>query len=114
MSAYHVEIAPGAERDIQEAFLWYVERNRLMADAFRAEVFDSIDRVGTSPLGKAADTLGNRSRVLHRFPYSVVYEVTENTVTILAVAHHRRLPGYWRAKTQRLQAIATGRGAHWG
>ena len=99
MSAYHVEIAPAAERDIQEAFLWYRERNGLIADAFRTEVLDAIDRAGASPLGRAADPLGIRRRVVHRFPYSVVYEVTENTVTILAVAHHRRLPDYWRSKT---------------
>jgi toxin ParE1/3/4 len=39
--------------------------------------------------------------VLHRFPYSVIYEVQEHTVTALAVAHHRRLPGYWKATTKR-------------
>jgi plasmid stabilization system protein ParE len=99
VSAYLVEVAPAAERDIREAFLWYADRNQLIANAFRTEVFDAIDRLGINPLGKAADTLGNRRRVLHRFPYSVVYEVTEKTVTILAVAHHRRLPDYWRSKT---------------
>jgi plasmid stabilization system protein ParE len=98
VSAYQVEIAPAAERDIREGFLWYAERNQLIADAFRTEVFDSIDRIGTSPLGKSADALGNRRRVMHRFPYSVVYEVAESTVTILAVAHHRRLPDYWLLK----------------
>ena len=98
MSAYLVEIAPAAERDIREAFLWYADRSQLVADAFRTEVFGAIDRVGASPLGKAADALGNRRRVLHRFPYSVVYELAGTTVTILAVAHHRRLPGYWLIK----------------
>jgi len=34
--------------------------------------------------------------VLHRFPYSVFYEVLGATMTVLAVAHHRRNPGYWR------------------
>jgi plasmid stabilization system protein ParE len=96
---YHIDIAPAAERDIREAFLWYADRSRLIADAFRTEVLETIDRVGASPLGKAADELGNRRRVLHRFPYTVVYEVTERTVSILAVAHHRRLPDYWLAKT---------------
>jgi toxin ParE1/3/4 len=98
VSAYHLEIAPDAERDIRESFHWYFDRNQLIADAFRTEVFDVIDRVALGPLGRAADALGNRHRVLHRFPYSVVYEVAENTVTILAVAHHRRLPDYWRSK----------------
>lgn len=96
MSEYIVEIALAAEGDIRNAFLWYRERNSLSADAFRAEVFDAIDRVGQTPLGKAADDDGNRRRVLHRFPYSVVYEVLGNIVTILAVTHHRRQPNYWR------------------
>lgn len=96
MSEYLVEIASAAEGDIRDAFLWYGERNTLVADAFRAETFAAIEQVGKTPLGKAADDEGNRRRVLHRFPYSVVYEVKGSTVTILAVAHHRRKPNFWR------------------
>ena len=95
MSGYVVELAPAAEGDIREAFTWYRERNALIADAFRTEVFDTIDRIGDAPLAKATDAEGNRKRVLHRFPYSVIYEVQANTVTVLAVVHHRRRPGYW-------------------
>jgi hypothetical protein len=42
---YVLEIAPGAEGDIAAAFNWYRERNALIADAFRAEVFDTIERI---------------------------------------------------------------------
>lgn len=34
------------------------------------------------------------------FPYRVVY-VTEPAVTIVAVAHLKRRPGYWRARVRR-------------
>lgn len=98
---YVVQLAPAAEGDIGDAFLWYRERNALIADAFRAEVFDTIDRIADAPLAKGADEEGNRKRVLHRFPYSVIYEVLGSTVTILAVAHHRRKPGYWRSQVAR-------------
>jgi len=98
VSRYLVELAPAAEGDVGDAFLWYRARNALIADAFRAEVFDTIDRIAELPLAKSADEEGNRKRVLHRFPYSVIYEVIGSTVTILAVAHHRREPGYWRPK----------------
>jgi hypothetical protein len=37
--------------------------------------FEAIDRLAERPLGKTADEEGNRKRVLHRFPYSVIYEV---------------------------------------
>ena len=96
MSDFVVAIAPAAESDIGNAVLWYRARNALVADAFRAEVFDAIDRIGETPLGRPADDEDIRRRVLRRFPYSVVYEVTGTTVTVLAVAHHRRKPNYWR------------------
>jgi plasmid stabilization system protein ParE len=36
-------------------------------------------------------------RVLFKgFPFSVLYEVEGDCVTIIAVAHQRRRPGYWR------------------
>ena len=98
MSGYVVEIAPAAEADNHDAFAWYRERNALIADAFRTEVFDVVDRIAEAPLAKAADEDGNRKRVLHRFPYTVIYEVQGNTLTVVAVAHHRRKPGYWMSR----------------
>ena len=34
--------------------------------------------------------------LLRRFPYTLHYGFDELTVTVFAVAHHRRKPGYWR------------------
>lgn len=96
MTLYVVELAPAAEVDIHDAFIWYQTKNAGVADAFRSEVFETIDRIAITPLGKAADEEGNRRRVLRRFPYSVVYEVKNVSVIVLAVAHHRRQPGYWQ------------------
>ena len=95
MNPHEVVISAAAESDIEASFLWYRERNGLIAEEFRAAVFDAIDSITESPLSRPADGEGNRHRVLHRFPYSVFYEVAEPVVTILAVAHHRRKPGYW-------------------
>lgn len=95
MRRYLVEIAPSAERDIEHGFRWYRERNALVADGFRIEVFETIDKIAASPLSRPPDDEGSRHRVLRRFPYSVYYEVVDRTVTVLAVAHHRREPNYW-------------------
>jgi len=37
-----------------------------------------------------------RRRLVRRFPYSVLYSIENDEVLIVAVAHHRRAPGYWR------------------
>ncbi len=98
MTAFEVVLAPGAEADIAEAFAWYRQRSDLAAQAFRIEVFSTVERIAAAPLRRSADQEGNRGRVVHRFPYTVWYEVDGRTVVILAVAHHRRRPSYWRAK----------------
>jgi len=33
--------------------------------------------------------------VLRRFPFGVVYRVLAGEIQVVAVAHHRRKPGYW-------------------
>lgn len=96
MSGFVVVLSPSAEADIRDAFFWYRERNALVSDAFRAEVIDVIDRLTIDPLKHPADEDGHRKRVLRRFPFSVFYDVTVLDVTVLAVAHHRRRPGYWQ------------------
>ena len=105
MSGYIVEIAPAAEADIHDAFAWYRERNALIADAFRTEVFDVVDHIVEAPLAKAADEDGNQERVLHRFPYTLICEVQGNTLTVVAVAHHRRKPA-WETSRRSLSALS--------
>ncbi|WP_239190188.1 type II toxin-antitoxin system RelE/ParE family toxin [Candidatus Nitrotoga sp. HW29] len=36
-----------------------------------------------------------RSLPLHGFPYSLIYRLQDNTVCVIAIAHHSRRPGYW-------------------
>lgn len=41
---------------------------------------------------------GKRRFEMKRFPYSVVYTIVGKEIRMLAVAHHRRRPGYWRQR----------------
>ena len=41
-----------------------------------------------------------RRFVVQRFPFSVVYLDDAELVTFVAVAHSKRLPGYWKGRTQ--------------
>jgi hypothetical protein len=42
-----------------------------------------------------------RRLVLIRFPYVLIYSFTPDMLRIVAVAHARRRPGYWRARVDR-------------
>src|SRR6185436_15268320 len=39
---------------------------------------------------------GTRRYVFPTFPYSLVYFVENDTLNVVAVAHDKRKPGYWR------------------
>ncbi|MCL4204555.1 MAG: hypothetical protein KJ000_18875 [Pirellulaceae bacterium] len=41
---------------------------------------------------------GTRHYLMKRFPFVIVYRVTANHIEIVAVAHARREPGYWRKR----------------
>jgi toxin ParE1/3/4 len=34
--------------------------------------------------------------LIKRFPYQLIYRVEADTITVYAVAHLKRKPGYWR------------------
>jgi plasmid stabilization system protein ParE len=41
----------------------------------------------------------HRRLPLRRFPYALIYRVDSDAVRIVAVAHRRRRPNYWRPRT---------------
>ena len=98
MTRFGVEILPEAEAEFREAFFWYFERSPIAAVAFRTETLEAIDRLGIDALMWPEDEHAIRHHILRHFPYTVFYEIRGNTVTVLAVAHQRRKPGYWRER----------------
>jgi plasmid stabilization system protein ParE len=39
-----------------------------------------------------------RKRLVIKFPYALLYSVVEDEIRVLAVAHQRRRPFYWRGR----------------
>ena len=98
VTRFGVEILPEAEAEIRETFLWYFERSPTADDAFRTETLEAIDRLGIDALMWPEDADAIRRHILRHFPYTVFYEIRGNIATVLAVAHQRRKPGYWRER----------------
>lgn len=47
---------------------------------------------------EAAEELIQAARHLRRFPYSVIYYIRAEELRVVALAHHRRKPGYWSGR----------------
>jgi len=94
-----VVIQPAARRELRESAAWYRDKNPSAADRFITAVFRTLDFIEKSPgSGKWIPLVASSARRLPvaAFPYHVVFEEFADRVEILAIAHNRRRPGYWR------------------
>jgi len=63
-----------------------------------AEVERAVRRIISFPQHGSPYLVETRRIVLRRFPYSVVYWPDPEDLLVVAVAHQRRKPGYWRSR----------------
>jgi len=89
---------PAALDDSTAAEGWYRERSDAAAVAFVAELDQAVDRIGEAPERWPRHTHGTRRLVLRRFPFTVIYRVGSAEVEVMAVAHGRRRPDYWKGR----------------
>lgn len=94
--SWNVDFHPEARVEALEAEAWYSERNPAVGKAFSIALEQAIDSIAEAPFTWPAHGKGTRKRLLTRFPYTVVYRVLPDRVQVIAVAHQRRKPGYWR------------------
>jgi toxin ParE1/3/4 len=98
MGTKRLELHPEALAEADSALLWYRERSARAARAFIAEIERALNRVAEVPQRWPLTKAGWRRYPLLKFPYSVVYQEMRDFILIVAVAHGRRRPGYWRGR----------------
>jgi plasmid stabilization system protein ParE len=96
-----VQFLPAARAEFLEIAAEYAEAAPTLATDFLAAVERATQRIGTFPNRGSPHLAGTRHVVLRRFPISLVYQNEENGCLVIAVAHHRREPGYWRGRIKR-------------
>ena len=91
---------PEAEAEHLETVAYYEARRPRLGAHYLAGFEQTMKAVRTDP---------HRFRIVHepdirraplvRFPLSIVYRETSGRIEILAVAHHKRRPAYWIARS---------------
>jgi plasmid stabilization system protein ParE len=93
-----VSFHEAAESELNEAADFYDLASRELGGLFIDEIQRTIDRITELP--ESALLVGGRVRrkPVAKFPYSVFYSIRPNEIRILAVAHQKRRPFYWRSR----------------
>jgi plasmid stabilization system protein ParE len=100
-----VHLSPEASADLGAAAHWYERQHVGLGLAFLSAVDLAINSLGEWPrLGSIVEGLPDDLKVrrvaVSRFPYHLAYLVSSDRALVIAVAHDRRRPNYWRSRTE--------------
>jgi toxin ParE1/3/4 len=89
---------PEASEELEAADDWYFSRSVDASIDFVSEVDLAIEAITQTPHRWPKHLYGTRRFVLQRFPFSVIYLDDPDAIVIIAVAHAKRKPGYWKGR----------------
>ena len=91
---------PEAEAEHLETVVYYETRRAGLGAHYLAAFENAVERLEANAhryrIVRPPDI---RRAPLARFPLSIIYRETRERIEILAVAHHKRRPAYWIART---------------
>lgn len=94
-----MEIRPEVESDVAEVATWYSSQQTGLGAEFVEEIIQIWDALAKNPLlhSRRHPRKNIRWRYPERFPYRVIYEVSESEhlVVVAAVLHAARKDEHW-------------------
>ena len=98
-----LRVEDAATAELRASALWYEAQRPGLGEEFIDEANRTLEfierhpRVGR-PIPRSNSERGMRRVSMNRFPYAVIYRERGDVVQVVAFAHHRRKPGYWRSR----------------
>jgi plasmid stabilization system protein ParE len=98
-----IRLSRAAREEVLEAARWYGDREPELRADFLTAVDEAIDRVARyahhlGPAPSSDPSLGVKRVFMKRFPYAVYFVELPTRIRVLAFAHARRKPFYWRER----------------
>lgn len=98
MTVRQLSFHPAAVEEAEAAARWYWERSPRAAARFVGEIYQVVSKILEAPQRWPQGPGASRKIKLPCFPFTVVYRESDDAIQILAVAHGRRRPGYWKTR----------------
>jgi toxin ParE1/3/4 len=86
-----------ASKEFAAAVRWYEKQRPGLGGEFFDAVVHATSLIQAQPeIGTLSPDRRTRRVLVERFPYQVVYRLSADEIVIVAIAHTKRRPGYWR------------------
>ena len=85
-----------ALRELEDAIQYYEDADPGLGLRFYSEVRNAIERIKLFP--EAWQPISKRTRQCRTkvFPFGIIYSIRGDEIVVVAVAHLKRRPGYWK------------------
>lgn len=93
-----IDFLPEADEEFREAARYYESEAAGVGLSFVAAVHKAVDEIAEFPLATQVQRADIRKKVLRHFSYNLFYAIEADAIVIVAVAHQRKRPNYWRAR----------------
>jgi toxin ParE2 len=94
-----IRFLEAARDDLRDAIHYYEAQRPGLGAEFRDEIRSSLERIERFPEAWHPLSQHTRRCRTHRFPYGIIYQVREDEILVVAVAHLHRRPDYWKDQT---------------
>jgi hypothetical protein len=98
MTPPNLDFHPRAIVEARAARRRYARIIAALAEQYVAELDHAVNQIATAPAQWPPYLHGTRFYRLRRFPFLIVYRETAWGVQVVAIAHARRRPSYWRRR----------------
>jgi len=98
MTAKQLSFHPAAVEEAEAAARWYRERSPRAAARFVNELNQVFEKILDGPRRWPRGPSDTRRVKLPCFPFLVIYRESRDAIQILAIAHGRRSPNYWKSR----------------
>jgi len=89
---------PLARRELFESSDFYDQQAPGLGEVFLTRVEKSIEQIQRFPESGSRTAGEIRQSLVRGFPYSVIYRLDQESIFLLAIAHHKRQPRYWAGR----------------
>jgi plasmid stabilization system protein ParE len=96
--SWRLIVEAAAEAEILETAEWYGRRNPAARERFLAAVDDALAAIENNPLQYQVVRGVVRRVLVRRFPYALLYSISEDQVVVTVCFPTHRDPGRWHAR----------------
>ena len=88
-----------AKIELDQSFEYYESQKPKLGESFLQEVRQGVNRIKNHPTAWTRISKRTRRCLLNKFPFGIIYQIREDEILVIAIAHLHRKPNYWKSRT---------------